>query len=371
LWNTAAAGVVGVLVVTYIAAATVEVVMSRQGVADVAALASASGSSSVLQTLEATMQSVVATMQAADLFYQVSFWAMFIAFFGWLAIQRARLRALGRVVNRRRTIAWRVWQVGLLISIVTVCLGAGDSGSKSLEALASEFNRLTVFYTVRVAVGAAYLWVVYTAWRSAGPELAGGHLTPTGNPIAAQGYEPASLGSHLPPVPGAPAQQSEVSSAPEASNVDRGDVVMEPATRSRSGKVRPFHVKLLVVGVVVALLAGLYGFGRWVKSNSGPSALSVLANRAGCTDFQADGPGYASSDEGHCVVDHVDVQLATFPSNSDRDRWVHARRTFGSLAVGGSTTTCVAEGDLWVIEASSGPVCSQVAASLGGELILP
>jgi hypothetical protein len=201
MWNTVAAAIVSGLVLAYIAAAGVEIVMQQLGASDAAAVSAASGGASLnaLQTLDARIQSHIATMNAVNLLYQLVFWVMFIAFFGWNAILRSRLRALGRNFDRRSMKAWWIWRAGMILSILMIFVAQSGGTPDSPDAAVSQYHRMMAYFAVRAAVGVAYLWVVYSVWRSAGPEFAAAYATPPGYPMPPQGYPMQPQG--YPPAP--------------------------------------------------------------------------------------------------------------------------------------------------------------------------
>ncbi len=203
VWNTAAAAGVGVLVIAFIAAAVGQIFWLRQGAADATTLGtliSGSPSPDALATFRTTLEAHLTAMHTMSVLYQAAFWVMFIAFFGWQAILRSHLRAMGRSFDRRSTKAWLVWRVGMVISIVMIFV-AQDGVATIPDAIASTYHRLMAYYAVRALVGAAYLWVVYSVWRSAGAEFATLPATSVGRvsvadrppipmryPLAPQGY---------------------------------------------------------------------------------------------------------------------------------------------------------------------------------------
>ncbi len=197
-WNTVAAAGVGVLVLLYIAATASQIVWARQGAADATTLGtliSTSASRDALSAFQTTLDAHITAMHTMSTLYQAAFWVMFIAFFGWQAILRSRLRALGRSFDRRSMTAWRVWRVGLIVSIIMIFVAQG-SAPTTPQAIASSYHRLMIYYAVRAVVGAAYLWVVYSVWRSAKNEFAAARSIPVG-PVPAGSWIPPEY----PPVP--------------------------------------------------------------------------------------------------------------------------------------------------------------------------
>ena len=222
-WNTLAAAGVGVLVSLYIAATVSQIVWAQQGAADATTLGtyiSHGASTDALETFKTTLDAHITSMHTASLLYQAAFWVMFVAFFGWQAILRSRLRAIGRSFDRRSMTAWQVWRVGLFVSIIMIFVAQG-SAPTTPEAIASNYHKLMIYYAVRAVVGVAYLWVVYSVWRSAANEFAAAPaLTvrpvpahpwiPTGYSPAPQDY-PAVPHSDQHAMPALPPQPSEPS----------------------------------------------------------------------------------------------------------------------------------------------------------------
>lgn len=198
-WNTVAAAVIGLLVVAYIVASIVQVMALRRGAADFTALGAATPGPASSE-LGATIDADLATIRHASVLSQITFWPMLIAFFGWIMILRNRARATGRGLGRQSTTALLVWRIGVFVSLGTILVVNVSSNPDTPDGLASEYQRLALYYVVRALVGGIYLWVVYSLWRSAGPLYAAGPARPVGYPMPPQVVYPPAPPGYYPPV---------------------------------------------------------------------------------------------------------------------------------------------------------------------------
>jgi hypothetical protein len=170
-WNTLCAAVVGVLVTAYIGLCAVEIYLLNRDVADINALRDLSPA--VLEANLSTIEAHIATAHTVGNVYWGVFWTMMIAFFGWNAIVRSKLRQIGLQLDPSSSKAWTVWRISWIVSLIMAFMSRTGFGHPTTldEAVTADHERM-FYFVVRIVVGIAFMWVTYTVWKSAGGAFA-------------------------------------------------------------------------------------------------------------------------------------------------------------------------------------------------------
>ncbi len=114
-------------------------------------------------------------------------------------------------------------------------------------------------------------------------------------------------------------------------------------------------MKRTAAALAVFLLAGCGG-----GSAAAPSTPQALAQKIGCTDYQASGGQMLAREVGRCQLDGQAVYLHTFPDSTTRDQWLEVARVAGGV---------FAVGPDWAVQTFSGATTQVAAERLGGKVI--
>jgi hypothetical protein len=118
----------------------------------------------------------------------------------------------------------------------------------------------------------------------------------------------------------------------------------------------------LLVLLAVVVVCAVAGREQLSSHDYRPPRLDDLQARAGCTDRDNDPAVGDAVESGSCQVNGTAVMLATFRNDSDRSNWITSLRLMGAQNFG--------VGPGWAIEADDAGTAAQVAAALGGHVVL-
>lgn len=129
-----------------------------------------------------------------------TFWFMFVLFFVLYVIVQRRFMAVGRRRELNRLPAFRVWRIGIWVSLaLLVITSATKSNSNTVAAIEHNATTGIAWLVVRVAVGCAYIWCAWALFtaRNQLPETRG-FTAPT---TAAPTFPGQSLSEAVAPLP--------------------------------------------------------------------------------------------------------------------------------------------------------------------------
>ena len=116
------------------------------------------------------LASVLRLEQQSNTALQVTFWAMYVLFIGWMITLNRRFAAAGQGGRLRRLPAMVTWRVGVFASLALVLFVNRQSGPTSLSDIPHVAHTEMIYLTVRLAIGCVYVWCAF-AMRGAALSL--------------------------------------------------------------------------------------------------------------------------------------------------------------------------------------------------------